>query len=116
MKHLSGEKMTDEDLIAIYPSRIKRGKNYEVWQFAYVKDDTYHDNFDFAVVRFGAKSNDILLISQHQNRLDDRDYHGRVQLLVHDISTRFNVETKLVKKALGKKTWKIIKKFKNYKI
>lgn len=111
MKNLTGEKIYDEDLLVIYPRRIIKKKNYEVWQFPYVKNNIYHDDFNLAVVRFGFISNDILLISEHQNRLEDREYIGRVQLLVHDISSEFNVDVLLVKNIFSNKVQKIIKEF-----
>lgn len=96
--------MTNEDIIAYYPRRIERGAHYEIWQFPYVKDGVFYDNFDLAVVQFLKNQNIVTLFSEYKNRLEDCDYIARVQLLVHDISNCFDVKTQLVRDIFSDET------------
>lgn len=105
--------MTNEDFVICYPRRIEKGYDYEVWQYPYVRDGVFYDNFDVAVVRFGGKSNTVTLVTEHEDRLHDTDYIARIQLLIHDISEDFfEVKVKLVKNIFSEETDAVIDRLK----
>ena len=103
--------ITNEDLVACYPRRLKRIKAYEIWQFPYVKEDVLYDEEDLVGIRFGTDRNTVFLLSKFQNRLVDVNYINRIISLVHDISEEFVVEKRLVSSEISvEEAMKIIKK------
>ena len=86
LKYSDGDMITNEDLVACYPRRIKKIKSYEVWQFPYVNNEVLYDEDD---------------ISMFKDRLEDLDFINRVISLVHDISDEFEIEKQLVETELS---------------
>lgn len=96
LKYSDKTKLTNEDLVACYPRRIEKNKNYEIWQFPYVNNEVLYDEDDMVGISFGERVNKIFLISKFKYRLEDLDFINRVISLVHDISDKFEIEKHLV--------------------
>lgn len=112
MKNSDNVIMTNDDIMICYPRRIEKNQNYEVWQFGYIRDDVFYDNFDLAFIKFSQDKNMITVISEHKNRLEDTAYISRIQLLIHDISSEFDVKTVLVSDIFGNEVDLILEKLK----
>lgn len=90
--------LTNEDLIACYPRRLQIETGYELWQFPYVRDDVLYDEDDLIIVRFHEGTSRVSVLSKYPHHLEDRDYLGRVLLLVHDASQEFFLDKYLVER------------------
>lgn len=108
MKYIDDSELNNEDLVACYPRRIEMQKNYELWQFPYVKEEVLHDENDIVGINFFENRIRISIISECQNHLEDSDYINRIISLVHDISTEFIVEKHLVSNLDSSSTEKIL--------
>ena len=92
MKYIDNSKLNNEDLVACYPRRIEIKKNYELWQFPYIKDDILHDEIDIVGINFFENIVRISIISECHHHLKDPNYINRIISLVHDITTEFIIE------------------------
>lgn len=101
LKYSDGDMITNEDLVACYPRRIKKIKSYEVWQFPYVNNEVLYNEDDIVGISFGNGINKIYIISMFKDRLEDLDFINRVISLVHDISDEFEIEKQLVETELS---------------
>ncbi|MCR0155784.1 hypothetical protein MKC74_06690 [[Clostridium] innocuum] len=115
MKFSDGTDMQNEDIIACYPRRIEKSKDYEVWQFPYVKNSILYEDC-LAVIRFRYKTSYIFVISEKKEYLQDKDFLNRIISLVHDISNKFFLETCHVDSLYSEKTDKLILNIKYKKI
>jgi len=103
MKYEDGTIIDESDLTALYPRRIEKHENYEVWQHPYIKGDVLEDEPDFQLVFFNKdRSVDSYHVSNKEYRFTDLTHLGKLQLVYHDITLEFNQYTHLIKDVLSR--------------
>ena len=110
MKYWNGVILTEEDLIAIYPRRIVKNKNYEVWQHHYINDGILHVDFEIQLVIFESESKvSSYYFSSSLERLYDKNHIGRMQLVFHDVCLNFEEHFILVEDIYSEEVFNKIK-------
>lgn len=99
MKFQDNDKISNEDLIVIYPRRTPKEKNYQIWQFPYIKDNIVSLDNDLVFVKFG----EVILLAEYEQRVDDTDYIGRIELLMHDLDQDFEFKYYIFEDLLSEK-------------
>ena len=97
MKYEDGTILEESDLIALYPRRIEKKENYEVWQHPYTKGNVLENEPDFQLVFFNEDGSvDSYHVSHKEYRFKDLTHLGKLQLIYHDITLKFNEYTHLI--------------------
>lgn len=86
----NNEKISSEDLIAIFPRRVEKIKNFEIWQYPYIDSDYLYDTEDYVVLEFNETQDIIHIISTDKAHLSNRFHLDRITSLLHDISLNFD--------------------------
>lgn len=102
MKFQDNDKISNEDLIVIYPRRTFKEKNFEIWQFPYIKDNIVSLDNDLVFVKFG-EVDKVILLTEYGQRVDDPDYIGRIELLIHDLDQDFEFKYYIFEDLLSEK-------------
>lgn len=97
MRYQDNDKLTNDDLVAIYPRRLYKKDNIEIWQFPYVKDEILYDEDSLVGIKF-SKVSEVYLVTPIKDRIEDKEYLNRIISLVHDLDMDF--ETYNLKKDL----------------
>lgn len=102
MKFQDNDKISNEDLIVIYPRRTPKEKNYQIWQFPYIKDNIVSLDNDLVFVKFG-EVNKVILLTEYEQRVDDPNYICRIELLIHDLDQEFEFKYYIFEDLLSEK-------------
>ncbi|AVM42922.1 hypothetical protein [Fastidiosipila sanguinis] len=86
----NNEEISEEDLIAIFPRRIQKVKNFEVWQYPYIVSSFLYKTEDYVILEFNEKQDIIHVISTNKDHLNNRFHLDRISNLIHDISLNFD--------------------------
>ena len=98
MKHNDGSVIEGEAFIAIYPLRLVKSDDYEIWQHPYINIDTLESDPDLQLVYFNKDGSvDSYHISQYEYRLNDLNHLCKLQLIFHDTTWEFREHSYLVK-------------------
>ena len=84
------QEISEEDLIAIFPRRIQKIKNFEVWQYPYIDSNFLYQNEDYVILEFNEKQDIIHVISTNKDHLNNRFHLDRITNLIHDVSHNFD--------------------------
>lgn len=86
----NNEEISEEDLIAIFPRRIQRLKNFELWQYPYIDSRFLYETEDYVILEFNERQDIIHVISANKDHLNNRFHLDRITNLIHDISHNFD--------------------------
>lgn len=97
MIFINGETFKDDDYVALYPQRIEKHENYELWQHPYYLNNCFYNDPDLQLIYFNSDGSiDSYHISCDKVRFKDKIHLARLQLIYHDITLNFNEYTYLV--------------------
>lgn len=74
--------LRNEELFKCYPRRVFKNSTYEQWLFPYVNEGTSSLQEDVVLLFFRSNRIEVVLISQFEYRLYDRDHYIRIRSLV----------------------------------
>ena len=72
MKYTDGTILENHDLVILYPRRILKKENYEIWQYPYFDNEVLYDDFDLQLIVFKEDIVRSFHVSEKYERLKDR--------------------------------------------